>query len=170
MWDVTKLAEKMMFMDDESWQRHANPWSVYLRFSLLPLITLAFYSREWVGAYSWIFIVLSFAWVWINPRLFNAPKKTNNWASMGTFGERVYLNRQSIPIPPHHRKAALVLQIISGLGVPIFVYGLYSLDLWTLALGNLWIMICKAWFVDRMVWLYLDMKDVSDEYQQWLKS
>ncbi len=170
MIDLTKLTENLMSMDEASWQRHANPISVYLRFSLLPLITLAFYSREWVGVYSLIFIVLSFVWVWLNPRLFRTPKTTNNWASMDTFGERVYLNRQSIPIPEHHRKAALILQTLSGLGVPIFVYGLYSLDLWVLVLGNFWIMVCKAWFVDRMVWLYLDMKDANDEYRQWLKS
>ncbi len=32
--DVTKLAEKSMAMSEEVWARHANPWSVYTRFSI----------------------------------------------------------------------------------------------------------------------------------------
>jgi hypothetical protein len=37
-------------------------------------------------------------------------------------------------------------------------------------LGNFWIMVFKAWFVDRMVWLYLDMKDTNDTYRSWYKT
>ena len=89
---------------------------------------------------------------------------------MGTFGERIYLNRKMSPIPQHHVKPLITLQVMSGLGVPIFIYGLYSLNFWALVLGNIWVMAFKAWFVDRMVWLYLDMKDSDTRYQSWLKS
>lgn len=167
--DLTKLSEKFMAMDETTWHRHSNPWSVYSRFTMLPLISLAFWSREWLGVYSIIVIILSFIWVWLNPRLFTAPDKTNNWASMGTFGERIYLNRKERPIPKHHVKPAIVLLVMSGLGVPIFIYGLYSLNFFILVLGNVWIIAFKAWFVDRMVWLYLDMKDSDSQYMSWLK-
>jgi hypothetical protein len=30
------------------------------------------------------------------------------------------------------------------------------------------IMLGKLWFVDRMVWLYEDMKDATPEYRSWL--
>ena len=95
--DLTRLAERLMIMDEESWKRHSNPWSVYTRFSILPLMSLAFWSREWIGYYSLILIIISFVWIWLNPRLFKAPTQTNNWASMGTFGERIYLDRKVIP-------------------------------------------------------------------------
>jgi len=167
--DVMKWAEKSMSMDDEAWSRHSNPWSAYSRFTTLPLISLAFYSREWLGVYSTGLIALSFLWVWVNPRLFKAPKTTNNWASMGTFGERIYLNRKDEVIPLHHLNTCRVLLWLSGLGLPIFVFGLYSLDIWVLILGNVWIMAFKAWFVDRMVWLYMDLKDSNPVYQAWLK-
>ena len=167
--DITKFTEKLMAMDEATWQRHANPWSVYTRFTILPLMSLAFYSREWIGLYSLIFIALSFVWIWLNPRLFNAPKSTKSWASMGTFGERVYLNRHEVPIPAHHVTPALVLQVMSGTGIPFFIYGLYSLNLWSLLMGNILIMAFKTWFVDRMVWLYLDVKDSNQEYQRWLR-
>lgn len=167
--DLTRFTERLMAMDDESWQRHSNPWSVYTRFSILPLMSVAFYSREWIGYYSLIPIFLSFIWIWLNPRLFNAPTQTHNWASMGTFGERIYLARHTQTIPQHHLKAAYWLQVLSAIGLPIFIYALYSLNIWALILGNMWIMVFKAWFVDRMVWLYLDMKDSQAEYSNWLK-
>jgi len=167
--DILKWAEKSMSMDDETWQRHSSPWSVYSRFTTLPLISLAFWSREWFEVYSIVFIALSFLWVWLNPRLFSAPKKTNNWASMGTFGERIYLNRANEVIPIHHISTCRVLQCLSAMGLPFFFYGLYYLDIWILILGNFWIMVFKAWFVDRMVWLYMDMKECNPVYQTWFK-
>ncbi len=157
--DLTKFAEKLMAMDDESWARHSNPWSVYTRFSILPLMSLAFWSREYIGYYSLIPIVMSFIWIWLNPRVFAIPSQTDNWASKGVFGERIYLKRKTQPIPKHHVLPSIVLQIMSGLGLPVFMYGLYSLNIWALVIGNLWIIIFKVWFVDRMVWLYQETKN-----------
>lgn len=159
-----------MAMSDDVWMRHSNPWSVCTRFSALPIISIAFWSRDWIGIYSIALIALSFFWVWLNPRLFNAPSKTNNWASMGTFGERIYLNRANENIPKHHIATCQILQVFSALGIPIFIYGLYSLDFWILMLGNFWVMLFKAWFVDRMVWVYQDMKNTNDIYKSWYKT
>jgi hypothetical protein len=168
--DILKWAEKAMAMDEETWNRHSNPWSVYTRFTTLPLISLAFWSREWLGVYSLALIVLSFLWVWLNPRLFSIPARTNNWASMGTFGERIYLNRGSENIATHHLKTCRVLQSLSAMGLPFFLYGLYTLDLWILILGNFLVMVFKAWFVDRMVWLYMEMKASNPVYQSWFRT
>jgi len=36
-------------MDDATWLRHANPWSVILRFTtVLPVLILALWSRLWL--------------------------------------------------------------------------------------------------------------------------
>jgi len=156
---VLRWAEKLMSMDDETWARHSNPWSVYTRFTTLPLISFAFWSREWLGLYSGVLVALSFLWVWVNPRLFAVPKRTDSWASRGTFGERIYLNRSNETIPDHHLNASRILQWLSVMGLPFLVYGLYTLDIWVLILGNFWVMVSKAWFVDRMVWLYMDMRE-----------
>jgi len=156
---VLRWAEKLMSMDDETWARHSNPWSVYTRFTTLPLISFAFWSREWLGLYSGVLVALSFLWVWVNPRLFAVPKRTDSWASRGTFGERIYLNRSNETIPDHHLNASRILQWLSVMGLPFLMYGLYTLDIWVLILGNFWVMVSKAWFVDRMVWLYMDMRE-----------
>lgn len=161
--DIIKWAEKLMSMDEESWQRHANPWSVYSRFTTLPLLSLAFYSREWIGIYALIPIVLALAWIWLNPRLFNVPSSTHSWASMGTFGERLYLNRKNVAIPAHHQRFCILLQTLSALGLPFFIYSLYSLNIGILIASNIWIMVFKAWFVDRMVWLYKEMKNIDNK-------
>ena len=157
--DFTRFFEKIMLMNDERWKRHSNPWSVYTRFTILPLISLAFYSRMWITYYCLIPIIMSFIWIWLNPRVFPIPKKTYNWASMGTFGERIYLKRKINAIPKHHVLPAIILQIMAGLALPVFIYALYSLNVWALVLSNIWIMIFKACFVHRMVYLYKEMKD-----------
>lgn len=36
-------------MTDESWRRHANPWSVWTRFAAIPAVVLAIWSRTWIG-------------------------------------------------------------------------------------------------------------------------
>lgn len=41
--DVTRFSERLMAMDEVSWQRHSNPWSVYSRFTILPLKSLVFW-------------------------------------------------------------------------------------------------------------------------------
>lgn len=167
--DIMKLAEKLMAMDDTAWARHANPWSVYTRFSALPLLSLAVWSREWWGLLSAVPITLSILWIWLNPRLMSPPRSTDNWASMGTFGERIYLNRRNDDIPAHHLKVCQLLLTLTTLGIPLLIYGLITLDLWIVILGNFWVTVFKAWFVDRMVWLYLDLKDANPRYHSWLK-
>ncbi|KZN14734.1 DUF6653 family protein [Marinomonas sp. TW1] len=156
--DMVKWAEKLMSMDEQSWSRHANPWSVYSRFSIMPMLSLAIWSREWVGYHCLVFILLCVLWVWLNPRLFSPPKDHNNWASKGTFGERLYLDRANQSLPAHHLVMAKALQWGSAIGLVFFIYGLWVLDIWVVILGNVWVMVFKAWFVDRMVWLYQDVK------------
>ena len=157
--DAFKFAERLMAMDDAAWARHANPWSVYSRFSALPLLVLAIWSRTWLGAWALVPLALAIAWVWLNPRLFPVPERWDTWAAKGTLGERVFLNRAALPIPEHHRTWAIGLAWGSALGLLPLVWGIYAYDVgWTVA-GLVLTMGPKIWFVDRMVWLYEDMAD-----------
>jgi hypothetical protein len=47
-------------------------------------------------------------------------------------------------------------------------WGLYALAIWPTLSGMALIMLGKLWLVDRMVWLYEDMKNASPEYRSWL--
>ncbi|MDC0659111.1 hypothetical protein N6L27_13985 [Leisingera sp. SS27] len=157
-----------MRMDDAAWARHANPWSVYSRMSVLPLMTLAIWSRIWLGWVALLPVLLVLLWTWLNPRAFSRPAGTDNWASRGTFGERVFLNRVQVPVPQHHVKWAMGLAWVSGIGVLPWVFGLWTLNP-GITLAGLTLMIGgKLWFVDRMVWLYQDMQEKHPDYARWL--
>jgi len=161
---------KLMSMDEATWERHASPMSVWSRVVTgVPLTYAAIWSIKPLAWWSLIIIFISVFWLWLNPRLFSAPKSTNNWASKVTFGERVWLNRSECPIPEHHEKWANFLSIIGGVGFLIGLVGAYlNLPLPALA-GGLISWFGKMWFCDRMVWLYEDMKGMRDEYASWLK-
>ena len=157
-----------MHMDDATWERHASPWSVYSRMAVLPLLTLAIWSRAWFGWGALILIAVAIFLVWANPRAFPPLKTRDHWVAKGTFGERVFLNRDSIPIPAHHQRWAYGVALVSAVGLFPWICGLWVFSLsWTL-LGIVLIVICKLWFVDRMVWLYEDMKDADPTYRSWI--
>ena len=167
--DIFALSERMMAMDEASWAKHANPLSVYRSMSILPLMSLAVISRIWRDCYALVPIAFVVIWTWWNPRAFGPPKTSNNWAAHGTFGERVFLTRASIPVPQHHSRWAVGLGIASGVGAVPWLYGLWSLDLGMVLFGLALMIGGKLWFVDRMVWLYQDMKDADPTYSNWRK-
>ena len=149
---IDKALERSMAMTDATWARHANPLSGWTRLPILPLLAP---------------IGLLVAWTLLNPRAFPPPSSTDNWASKGTFGERAWLNRKSVPIPDHHARWAAGLSAASALSLIPMVWGLWALDPFAAALGAILASAFKIWFVDRMVWLYEDMKDAAPEYRGW---
>ena len=167
--DIFNAAERGMGMSSDVWERHANPWSVWTRFTCLPLLVLAIWSRVWLGWWSLAPIALACLWIWLNPRVFPPPKSTDNWASKGVMGERVFLNRGNVPVPDHHRRWAIALGALSTTGLPPLVWGLWSLDATMTLLGLVLLVLPKVWFVDRMVWLFEDTRTINPEYQGWLR-
>lgn len=155
-------------MSDEIWLRHANPWSVWTRLPVLPFLILAIWSRTWVGGWSLVMIAAALAWTWFNPRIFPKPRSTDHWASKAVFGERVWLNRRNIPVPEHHRLMPNLLKGVSFMGLPFLVWGLWQLKIWPTLVGLILMLGAKLWFVDRMVWIYEDMKDKNPEYKSWI--
>jgi hypothetical protein len=155
-------------MSDEVWERHANPWSVWSRFTALPFLVLAIWSRAWIGRWAVVPTAAALLWTWLNPRLFPRPASTDNWASKAVLGERVWLNRETIPIPPGQRTLPHLLNVVSGIGAVLVVWGLIARAVWPTVLGTVLAYLGKLWFVDRMVWLYEEMKDADPRYRSWL--
>jgi len=162
------LTSRLFAMSDAIWARHANPWSVWTRNSCLPLLALACWSRVWLGWGAWGAVALALAWTWLNPRVFPPPRSTDNWASRGVLGERVWLNRKRVPVPAHHVRAATVLALVSTSGLPFVIWGAVQLAVWPALLGLVLIHLGKLWFMDRMVWLYADMQNATPEYRSWV--
>lgn len=162
--DLGALTEKSMSMDAHVWARHANPWSGWTRVPLLPALALAIWAREWIGVWCLALITVLLIWTWVNPRIFPEPQSTDNWMSRGVIGERVWLNRKSVAIPGHHARWAIILSVVSGIGLVPLAWGLWQLELWPVLTGLALSMGGKLWFLDRMVWLHADMAPTRPEY------
>lgn len=156
-------------MDSATWQKHASPWSVYTRMATLPFLAAAVWSHTFVG--SWVSLALTAAvlvWLWINPRLFPAPARTDNWASKATFGERIWLNRGNIPIPGSDAKTAMVLSLVTGLGFITVLMGALTNDMMIMLPGILVTYSGKLVFLHRMVGLYEKMRNAHPLYRFWV--
>ncbi|OWU85116.1 hypothetical protein ATO6_08715 [Oceanicola sp. 22II-s10i] len=156
--DLYRLTERAMAMDDRAWARHANPWSVFSRFAILPLFALAVWSRVWIGWGAAVPVLAVLVFTFVNPRLFapvaGAPR---GWAGKGTAGERLWLDRRTRPVPERHVAICHVLAGLGGVGMAVLLFGLWHLDPGVTLAGLVLSMGSKAWFVDRMVWLHEDM-------------
>jgi hypothetical protein len=149
--------------------RHANPVSVWTRFAVLPLLALAVWSREWIGWWWLAAFALALGFMMVNPLLFPPPRSTRNWASKGVFGERIWTERDKVAIPAQFRgsgvnNATYAFQVV---GMVVLVYGLVELDLLAVVTGVVLTQTAKAWFIDRMVLLFEDMKARNPEYARW---
>ena len=155
-------------LDEENWERHANPWSVWTRFAGFPLLILAVWSRVWIGYWSLALVAAAIVWIWLNPRFFRKPNSTDNWASRSVLGERIWMNRNAVAIPEHHRTMPNLLSLVGIVGLAFIAFGLFALDPLVTILGGLVTLLGKLWFLDRMVWLYQEMKDADPKYRSWL--
>jgi hypothetical protein len=163
-----KLA-KLFGLQGDSWLRHANPISVWTRFAVLPLLAISIWSRVWIGWWSLIPIALSLIFMMINPLLFPKPRSTKNWASKGVFGERIWADRTSVELPEQFRspRVANVTYVFQVAGMALLIYGLVALDVMAVIAGLVIVQCAKAWFIDRMVLLFEDMKTRNSEYANW---
>lgn len=154
---------------DEVWERHASGWSVWTRMATGPLLPLAVLAHVWIG-WGWALAATAVlaVWLWLNPRIFAKPASTRPWHSRAVLGERVWLNREKVPVPAHHAAAARLLSAVAGLGAAIALLAALVGWVWPTVLGTLIMALGKLWFCDRMVWLYDDMRDAAPEYRAWL--
>lgn len=164
---IEKKLARIFNLNDETWLCHANPWSVWTRYSVLPILILAFWSRVWIGWYSLIPVVIALGWMFLNPVFFHKPQSTQNWASKSVLGERVWMNRVACPVPAHHMVMPHILNLISCVGMILSIWAVITLSIWMAVFGVVLTYLGKSWYLDRMVWLYEDMKHKS-EYAKWL--
>lgn len=158
---MDKWLLKVFLPDDESWLRHANPWSVWTRFATLPFIILAIWSRVWIGWLCVIPVTLLVVWIVINPTLFKKPHSLQSWGSKAVLGERTYMQRRKTPIPKSHLRLVSILNVLQTLSVLVLAIGLWKLDVCLTFYGATTIYLSKMWFLDRMVWLYEETESLK---------
>ena len=159
---------RLFGLKGDNWMRHANALSVWTRFTVLPVITLAIWSRDWIGWYSLIPVALAVTWMMINPLLFAPPRSTRNWASKSVLGERIWADRNSVEIPAQFRSPVPnVANALSAIGLVLLTYGLVVFDVLPTVAGILITILGKLWYLDRMVLLFEDMKHREPEFAKW---
>jgi hypothetical protein len=152
----------------EHWMRHANPISVWTRFSVLSLLALAVWSRVWIGWYSLIAVAVAVAWMMLNPLLFAKPRSTKNWASKGVLGERIWTERKNFAIPDQFKSpVSNVANAYAILGMALLVYGLVAVEILPVLAGIVIALGGKLWYLDRMVLLFEDMKARNSDIAAW---
>jgi hypothetical protein len=167
--DYLKFLAALYRLDEEGWERHTNPWSVWTRVATWPVLMLVLWSFHWFGEWSLLPLGVTIGWLLLNPHAFPAPASTKSWASRGVLGERVYLMRELHPIPLEHVNAVTVIGVGSGVGFLFLVAGLLTREPAAFLAGGVAVFLCKLWLVDRMVWLFDEMKEQVPEYAAWLR-
>ena len=114
-------------------------------------------------------ILLSLTFMMINPLLFPRAKSTKNWASKGVFGERIWADRANVELPAQFQspRVANVTYLFQVVGIAVLAYGLVRLDVVAVVAGLVIVQCAKAWFIDRMVLLFEDMKKRNSQYASW---
>ena len=82
-------------------------------------------------------------------------------------GERVWLNRKVVTVPSHFEPVIKVLNAVSCVGTMLSIWGLITPSFWMTIFGIAVLILGKSWFLDRMVWLYKEMKGSHAEYGKW---
>ncbi len=167
MTEVPAAIAQVHLMDQQTWERHANPMSVWTRYASFPFLIAAVWSRVWIGWWALVPVAVVMAWLWLNPRVFSRPQSTDNWASKAVLGERVYLARREVPIPDELRPSVMLL--LSGVpGLALLTWGLVTTHLLPTIAGGALVLASKTWFNHRMVRLYDAMRQRHAPYAAWL--
>ncbi|MCG7551408.1 DUF6653 family protein [Pseudoalteromonas sp. Of7M-16] len=157
---LENLAAKYFAMSEEVWERHANPWSVWTRYSCLPLLIACIWWREILDIWFWPILVILMVWIWVNPRCFKKPPHTRHWTSQSVLGERILIY-QPEKIPPHHSKMLDVISILLCIFTVLCVAGLFFHEVISTCVGAVGLILTKTWFLDRMVWLYHEVENAN---------
>jgi hypothetical protein len=159
---------RLFGLSGERWMRHANPLSVWTRFSVPSLLAVSVWSRVWIGWYSLIAVAISIVWMVVNPLFFDKPRSTRNWASKSVLGERIWTDRKQLGIPDQFVSPVPNLaNAYSALGLIAVAYGLVAVEVWPVVAGIVILHGGKLWYLDRMVLLFEDMKSRNQEIASW---
>lgn len=166
--NIEKTLARLFGLEGDRWLRHANPWSVYSRFPVLPLIVVSVWSRVWIGTYFLVPLGATLLWTFFNPRLFDEPDSLDSWAARGVLGERIWKDRAVYDISRQWSLQTHALNASQVVGLVPFLFGLYTLDVWMTMTGLTVAFLSKLWFFDRMVWLFEDERE-AERVREWLQ-
>jgi hypothetical protein len=158
---------RLFGLSGDRWMRHANPWSVWTRFAVVPLLALAAWSRVWIGWWAVLAAAVVVVFMLVNPLLFPPPRSTRHWASKAVFGERIVAEKGAVPPQFGTSQVPVVASSLQVVALAALVVGLIRLDLLLAVTGVLFCQCAKAWYLDRTVLLFEDVKARDPHYAAW---
>lgn len=161
--------KRTYLMREDTWERHANPWSVWTRAATLPFLYLAVWSHLWIGGWFVLPLVGICIWLGVNPGLFPRPRNTETWSSKCTFGERLWARRKELDMPAHFSRVVFLLQALAGGGFLLGLIASWRGAFWPMLLGLVFAYLGKFWFLDRMVWLFELQVEKDPKLQKWVR-
>lgn len=141
-------------MTEQTWRRHANPWSVWTRLATVPFIVLAAYSWTWIGWWALAPGGAVALWLWLNVRLFPPVENPVRWESRAIFGEQIWLERRSRDLPQPELSRTRAPLVASFAAMALAAYGVIFLHPVAAAAGAAGVMTGQIWFLDRLARLY----------------
>lgn len=161
---IERRLAQLFRLDSKGWKRHANPLSVWSRYSVLLVFVSAIWLREFSAGLSILLFLLAICWMFINPLIFPKPNDLSGWASKAVMGEQIYLNRDNTSLPEHHQLPLYtILKLTASLGFILSFWAAYTYNITLCILAVLITYLAKSWFLDRMVWLYQDSISLSED-------
>jgi hypothetical protein len=135
------------------------------------VLTVCLWSHVWLGVWAAMFaclssvVVLAFA-----PRLLGTISGKVTWARDAGFGERIWLNRLLIPVPPDSSRLLTVLYLVGWTGTIVALWGAIS-ALPVLSLSGLAVAYSAQFTcIAELVKLYRVMRDRHPLYRFWTSS
>jgi hypothetical protein len=98
-----------------------------------------------------------------------AGRLPGHWTSKSVLDQHIWSDRDTVELPRQFvtSKVPAVSTAIQVAGVALLAYGLVELDLLAMVAGLVLTQTAKAWYLDRIVLLYEDMKARDPGYAAW---
>jgi hypothetical protein len=157
-----------MILSEQTWARHANPWSVWTRYAAFPFLVAAIWSSHRIGWLALLPVAAVVCFLAINPRLFAPPRSTTSWAARAVLGERVWLAEGRRSPDRQYTGVLSTLIAVSLINLAALIWGLVQSDAVLTIVSTVNVLVGKSWFNDRMVWLFSERTRSNAEYQSWL--
>lgn len=142
--------------------------STYGKIAAPILIAAAIWAKVWVGLVLSVLLVVGvLLLIFKLPRLLPGTQKTDNWARQASFGERIWLNRLLIPIPPDVNHKLTVLYLVFWSGSLIAFLGAVSSSLLLAGSGLIVAYSAQAVCIGKLIGLYRQMRDKAPLYRFW---
>ncbi|MBN9670328.1 DUF6653 family protein [Roseibium aggregatum] len=148
--------------------RPATPVSICLKFLAPGLLTALLWLQMWLGLSGALALTAAVAVGLIAvQKTYPGRKSGDGWLSQAGYGERIWLNRFIVPIPPELYTGITLLYPVFWSGALAALLGGYSMSALLTATGLLVAHSAQFVCIEKQIRLYREMKNKAPLYRFW---